>query len=95
MADVFDGVEGGGIEFAQQRLEFHEPLAGHEGDEHVDRAARAVGVAQSLVSKELVDDFLAKVRADYSEVRERHRNRGSGKQTAWLPAAPRHPGHWI
>ena len=53
----------------------------------VKDASRAVGVAQSLVSKELVDDFLAKVRADYSEVRERHRNRGSGKRLVSLEAA--------
>jgi 5-methyltetrahydrofolate--homocysteine methyltransferase len=74
----------------------------------VKDASRAVGVAQSLVSQGLVDDFLAKVRAEYAEVRERHRNRGPTKRlvtleaaranrpgfdwTAYTPPAPRHPG---
>ncbi|TAM28339.1 MAG: methionine synthase [Rhodanobacter sp.] len=53
----------------------------------VKDASRAVGVAQSLVSKELVDDFLAKVRADYVDVRERHRNRGPGKKLVPLEKA--------
>ena len=53
----------------------------------VKDASRAVGVAQSLVSKELVDGFLAKVRAEYAEVRERHRNRGPGKRLVSLEAA--------
>ncbi|MEW9623758.1 methionine synthase [Rhodanobacter geophilus] len=53
----------------------------------VKDASRAVGVAQSLVSKELVDDFMAKVRADYADVRERHRNRGPGKQLVPLEKA--------
>jgi len=53
----------------------------------VKDASRAVGVAQSLVSKELVDEFLAKVRADYADVRERHRNRGPGKQLVSLEKA--------
>ncbi|TAM94180.1 MAG: methionine synthase, partial [Rhodanobacteraceae bacterium] len=53
----------------------------------VKDASRAVGVAQSLVSKELVDDFLAKVRNEYAEVRERHRNRGPGKRLVSLEAA--------
>jgi len=53
----------------------------------VKDASRAVGVAQSLVSKELVDGFLAKVRAEYAEVRERHRNRGPAKRLVSLDAA--------
>ncbi len=53
----------------------------------VKDASRAVGVAQSLVSKELVEDFLAKVRADYADVRERHRNRGPGKKLVALEKA--------
>ena len=53
----------------------------------VKDASRAVGVALSLVSKDLVDDFLAKVRADYADVRERHRNRGPGKQLVSLTKA--------
>jgi 5-methyltetrahydrofolate--homocysteine methyltransferase len=53
----------------------------------VKDASRAVGVAQSLVSKDLVDAFMVKVRADYAEVRERHRNRGPGKQLVSLEKA--------
>ncbi|RDI99738.1 methionine synthase [Dyella solisilvae] len=74
----------------------------------VKDASRAVGVAQSLLSKELVDAFITKVKAEYAEVRERHRNRGSGKplvpmekaraqryNTDWAsyePPQPRQPG---
>ncbi|MGN6655406.1 MAG: methionine synthase [Rhodanobacter sp.] len=53
----------------------------------VKDASRAVGVAQSLVSKELVDGFLAKVRSEYAEVRERHRHRGPGKKLVTLEHA--------
>jgi 5-methyltetrahydrofolate--homocysteine methyltransferase len=53
----------------------------------VKDASRAVGVAQSLVSKDLIEDFLAKVRADYADVRERHRDRGPGKQLVSLAKA--------
>ncbi|MFC4527547.1 methionine synthase [Dyella halodurans] len=74
----------------------------------VKDASRAVGVAQSLVSKDLVDAFMTKIRAEYAEVRERHRNRGPGKQlvslekarsqrftcdwTNYQPPQPRQPG---
>jgi 5-methyltetrahydrofolate--homocysteine methyltransferase len=74
----------------------------------VKDASRAVGVAQSLVSKELVDEFMAKVRSEYAEVRERHRGRGTGKTlvsmdkaraqrfkgdwAAYAPPAPKTPG---
>jgi 5-methyltetrahydrofolate--homocysteine methyltransferase len=74
----------------------------------VKDASRAVGVAQSLVSKDLVDEFMLKVRAEYAEVRERHKGRGTGKQlvpltkaraqryqgdwTAYTPPEPRRPG---
>lgn len=53
----------------------------------VKDASRAVGVAQSLVSKELVDNFIAKVKAEYAEVRERHKTRGSGKPLVSLEKA--------
>ncbi|TAL72935.1 MAG: methionine synthase [Rhodanobacter sp.] len=56
----------------------------------VKDASRAVGVAQSLVSRDLVDGFLAKVRADYAEARERHRNRGPAKKLVTLDAARAH-----
>ncbi|MCX7555505.1 methionine synthase [Xanthomonadaceae bacterium JHOS43] len=73
----------------------------------VKDASRAVGVAQSLVSKELIEDFVARTRADYAEVRERHRNRSSTRLVSlgkargqrfdgdWqnhTPPAPRQPG---
>jgi len=53
----------------------------------VKDASRAVGVAQSLVSKELVDAFIAKVKEEYAEVRDRHRQRGSGKPLVSLEKA--------
>lgn len=53
----------------------------------VKDASRAVGVAQSLVSKELVDAFLAKVRAEYAAIRERHKDRGPGKRLVSLEHA--------
>jgi 5-methyltetrahydrofolate--homocysteine methyltransferase len=53
----------------------------------VKDASRAVGVAQSLVSKDLVSDFLAKVRDEYADVRERYRNRGPGKKLVSLDKA--------
>ncbi len=62
----------------------------------VKDASRAVGVAQSLISKELVDDFIAKIRREYAEVRERHRDRGPGKQLVSLTKAraQRFDGGW-
>ena len=51
----------------------------------VKDASRAVGVAQSLISPELRDKFVADTRADYAEVRERHASRQS--QTVWLTLA--------
>ncbi|HEV7122243.1 MAG TPA: methionine synthase [Rhodanobacter sp.] len=53
----------------------------------VKDASRAVGVAQSLVSKDLVADFLAKISSEYADVRERHRNRGPGKKLVSLEKA--------
>jgi len=74
----------------------------------VKDASRAVGVAQSLVSKELTADFLEKVREDYEKVRERHRNRGHNKRlvslqkarenglapdfSSYVPPVPKKPG---
>ena len=45
----------------------------------VKDASRAVGVAQSLVSKDLIDGFMAKVRAEYADIRQRHKQRGAAK----------------
>lgn len=56
----------------------------------VKDASRAVGVAQSLVSKDLVKDFLEKIRLEYVDVRERHRNRGPGKKLVSLEHARTH-----
>ncbi len=53
----------------------------------VKDASRAVGVAQSLISKELVDDFLAKVSAEYADIRERHKDRGPTKRLVTLDHA--------
>jgi 5-methyltetrahydrofolate--homocysteine methyltransferase len=62
----------------------------------VKDASRAVGVAQSLLSKELVDAFLERVRADYAEIRERHKDRGPGKRLVSLAQAraQRYDGGW-
>src|SRR5262249_28697590 len=53
----------------------------------VKDASRAVGVAQSLVSKELVDEFLARIRAEYEDIRERHKDRGPTKRLVSLEHA--------
>src|SRR5579859_5082575 len=45
----------------------------------VKDASRAVGVAQSLVSKELIDNFMAKIRTEYADIRQRHKQRGAAK----------------
>ncbi|MCK9539938.1 methionine synthase [Dokdonella sp.] len=65
------------------RIEPHYPTA----CVWVKDASRAVGVAQSLVSTELVGDFLAKVRREYADVRERHKHRGGNKRLVSLVAA--------
>ncbi len=74
----------------------------------VKDASRAVGVAQSLISSELRDAFVAANEADYADIRQRHRNRGDAKRLVTLakaraqrfdggwadyqPPAPRRPG---
>ncbi len=74
----------------------------------VKDASRAVGVAQSLISRELRDAFVAANEADYADIRQRHRNRGDAKRLVTLakaraqrfvgdwatytPPAPRKPG---
>ena len=62
----------------------------------VKDASRAVGVAQSLISKELKDAFVAANDADYAEIRERHRNRGDAKRLVPLEKAraQRFDGGW-
>jgi 5-methyltetrahydrofolate--homocysteine methyltransferase len=53
----------------------------------VKDASRAVGVAQSLISKELVDAFMERIRHEYAEIRERHKDRGPGKKLVSLAHA--------
>ena len=62
----------------------------------VKDASRAVGVAQSLISLELRQPFVAANEADYAEIRERHRNRGDGKRLVPLAKAreQRFRGDW-
>jgi 5-methyltetrahydrofolate--homocysteine methyltransferase len=74
----------------------------------VKDASRAVGVAQSLISPDLRDGFIAANDADFAEIRARHRNRGDAKRLVslahargqrfdggwadYMPPAPRKPG---
>ncbi|AXK71864.1 methionine synthase [Lysobacter sp. TY2-98] len=62
----------------------------------VKDASRAVGVAQSLISMDLRQPFVAANEADYAEIRERHRNRGDGKRLVSLEKArgQRFDGGW-
>ncbi len=62
----------------------------------VKDASRAVGVAQSLVSKDLIGPFMAKIRSEYAEVRERHKDRSGQKRLVSLEKAraQRFDGGW-
>ena len=62
----------------------------------VKDASRAVGVAQSLISRELREAFVAANAADYAEIRTRHRNRGDAKRLVSLEHARRQrfDGDW-
>jgi len=53
----------------------------------VKDASRAVGVAQSLISKDLVNEFMVKIRAEYADIRERHKDRGPAKRLVSLDHA--------
>ncbi|MHB1233185.1 MAG: methionine synthase [Burkholderiales bacterium] len=66
---------------------------------HVKDASRSVGVCTSLLSPELRDEYARKVREDYAQVRERHKNkqsnikqltlaqaRANALKTNWLPS---------
>jgi 5-methyltetrahydrofolate--homocysteine methyltransferase len=55
-----------------------------------------VGVAQSLISIELREPFVAANASDYAEIRERHKNRGDGKRLVPLAKArgQRFDGDW-
>ena len=62
----------------------------------VKDASRAVGVAQSLISRDLRAEFVAANEADYAEIRKRHRNRGDAKRLVSLTHArgQRFDGGW-
>ncbi|MBN8213080.1 MAG: methionine synthase [Xanthomonadales bacterium] len=62
----------------------------------VKDASRAVGVAQSLISKELREAFVAANDSDYAEIRERHKHRGDAKRLVPLAKAraQRFDGGW-
>ncbi len=62
----------------------------------VKDASRAVGVAQSLISAELRDAFVAANEKEYATIRERHRDRGQGKRLVPLrdARANRFDGGW-
>ncbi|HEY5682838.1 MAG TPA: methionine synthase [Sulfuricaulis sp.] len=74
----------------------------------VKDASRGVGVASNLLSTDLKKDFVAKVQAEYEEVRARHKGKQAGARmlsladaranktkidwNSHLPSAPRKPG---
>jgi 5-methyltetrahydrofolate--homocysteine methyltransferase len=62
----------------------------------VKDASRAVGVAQSLISKDLVDAFMTKIRAEYADIRERHKDKSGAKKLVTLgkARAQRFDGDW-
>ncbi len=62
----------------------------------VKDASRAVGVAQSLISKELRENFVAANDSDYADIRARHKNRGDAKRLVPLAKAraQRFNGRW-
>ncbi|WP_062356189.1 methionine synthase [Pseudoxanthomonas mexicana] len=62
----------------------------------VKDASRAVGVAQSLISRDMRAAFVAANDADYAEIRERHKNRGDAKRLVSLEKArgQRFDGGW-
>lgn len=62
-----------------------EPQYSKDAVVYVTDASRAVGVATSLLSKELKPEFVEKTRVDYAEVRERTANRAA--RTERLPYA--------
>ena len=53
----------------------------------VKDASRAVGVAQNLISLEQRERFVAEIRHEYAEVRERHRDKKDGKKLVSITAA--------
>lgn len=53
----------------------------------VKDASRAVGVAQSLISRDLRESFVAANDSDYADIRQRHKNRGDAKRLVSLEKA--------
>ena len=53
----------------------------------VKDASRAVGVVQKLMGKETHAPFMAEIRADYAEVRERHKDKRGAKRLVTLAQA--------
>ncbi len=60
------------------------------------RGAGGVASRSALISRELVDEFLARVRAEYAEIRERHKDRSGAKKLVTLEKAraQRFNGDW-
>jgi 5-methyltetrahydrofolate--homocysteine methyltransferase len=74
----------------------------------VKDASRGVGVASNLLSTDLKGDFVAKMNAEYDEVRQRHKGKQAGTRllalaearankmkidwSGYVPPAPRKPG---
>ncbi|NJD06851.1 MAG: methionine synthase, partial [Methylococcaceae bacterium] len=63
---------------------------------YVTDASRAVGVAGSLLSDDLRTDYVAKIRAEYQEVRQRHGGRQQQSNLLTLAEARQHAfrGDW-
>ncbi|MGJ0492061.1 methionine synthase [Methylobacter sp.] len=61
---------------------------------YVTDASRGVGVASNLLSDDLKDDFTRKIRAEYEEVRERHKGREAKTKQHTLAAARRNKYVW-
>jgi len=61
---------------------------------YVTDASRAVGVASNLLSSELATDYKANIRAEYEEVRERHKGKEAKTQQHSLQEARKNKHVW-
>ncbi|MGR8950923.1 MAG: methionine synthase [Gammaproteobacteria bacterium] len=61
---------------------------------YVPDASRGVGVAGSLLSADLKADYMAAVRAEYQEVRERHKGKEAKTKHHTIEEARRHKAAW-
>ncbi|WP_442497648.1 methionine synthase [Methylobacter sp. sgz302048] len=61
---------------------------------YVTDASRSVGVASNLLSTDLKDDFIQKIRSEYQEVRDRHKGREAKTKQHTLAAARRNKYVW-